>query len=183
MDESGTNAVFPIGDAAQPTLGKRTLPAQLDGVYGRVHSCRHGIGARRIPRISKHRRRLTRSRPEAVSIVLSLDQRQRDVGLEIEDVVCALGLAAADQLAPHDDAAFLDVNMPNRGGLELIAQLAKANYTGKVVVMSGSDPHYIEMSSTIGSTRGLAIAGTLAKPFRKQQIIDLLASLAVPFGD
>jgi hypothetical protein len=51
-------------------------------------------------------------------------------------------------------------------------------YPGKVVVMSGSDPRYIQMSSTIAKTRGLAVAGTLAKPFRKQQVTDLLTRLA-----
>lgn len=56
---------------------------------------------------------------------------------------------------------FLNVNMPNRGGLELIALLAKTNSLSKIVV----------------STRGLAIAGTLSKPFRKQQLLDLLVSL------
>jgi|SRR5687768_2986237 DNA-binding response OmpR family regulator len=75
---------------------------------------------------------------------------------------------------------FLDVNMPNRGGLELIAVLARMSYAGKVVVMSGSDPYYVQMSSNIGSTRGLAIAGTLPKPFRKQQLLDLFANLTGP---
>ena len=79
-------------------------------------------------------------------------------------------------------AIFLDINMPNRGGLELIAYLARANYTGKVVVMSGSDPHYVQKSSAAGSARGLTIAGTLAKPFRKQQLLDLLVSLGAPVG-
>lgn len=69
--------------------------------------------------------------------------------------------------------------MPNRGGLELIAHLAQVNYAGKIVVMSGSDPRCIQMSSTIGTTRGLTIAGTLAKPFRKQQVLDLLVAVSV----
>jgi DNA-binding response OmpR family regulator len=72
---------------------------------------------------------------------------------------------------------FLDINMPGRDGLELIAHLASANYDGKVVVMSGSDPRFIQMSSTIGKTRGLTVAGTLTKPFRQQQVLDLLAGL------
>jgi hypothetical protein len=70
--------------------------------------------------------------------------------------------------------------LPGRDGLELIGCLAAGNYPGKVVVMSGSDPRYIQMSSTIARTRGLWVAGTLAKPFRKQDVIDLLISLALP---
>jgi len=48
------------------------------------------------------------------------------------------------------------------------------------VVMSGTDPRYIQMSSTIAKTRGLWVAGTLAKPFRMSAVTDLLTSLAVP---
>jgi len=73
---------------------------------------------------------------------------------------------------------MLDIAMPGRDGVELIGHLAAGNYPGKVVVMSGSDPRYIQMSSTIAKTRGLAVAGTLAKPFRKQQVTDLLTRLA-----
>jgi DNA-binding response OmpR family regulator len=73
---------------------------------------------------------------------------------------------------------FLDIAMPGRDGLELIACLAAGKYPGKVVVMSGSDPRYIQMSSTIARTRGLAVAGTLPKPFRKQAVLDLLSSLS-----
>jgi FixJ family two-component response regulator len=68
--------------------------------------------------------------------------------------------------------------MPGRDGLELIGHLSARKYSGKVVVMSGSDPLYIQMSATIAMTRDLRLAGTLAKPFRKQQVLDLLTSLA-----
>ena len=48
---------------------------------------------------------------DAMRIVFGLDQRQRDVGLVIEDVVGALGFAAADQLAAHDDAALGEADL------------------------------------------------------------------------
>jgi DNA-binding response OmpR family regulator len=75
---------------------------------------------------------------------------------------------------------FLDVAMPGRDGMELIGHLAAGNYTGKVVIMSGSDPRYIQMSSAIATVRGLNVAGTLPKPFRVGEIMDLLRTLAEP---
>jgi DNA-binding response OmpR family regulator len=75
---------------------------------------------------------------------------------------------------------FLDIAMPGRDGLELIGYLSASNYPGKVVIMSGTDPRYIQMSSTIAKTRGLWVAGTLAKPFRMAAVTDLLISLAMP---
>ncbi len=59
--------------------------------------------------------------------------------------------------------------MPGRDGMELIGDPAAGNYPGKVVVMSGSDARYIQMSSAIAKTRGLMVRERLPKPFRKQQ--------------
>ena len=68
--------------------------------------------------------------------------------------------------------------MPKRDGVELVAYLSVWNYPGKIAIMSGADPIYLQMSSTIAKTRGLRLAGTLRKPFRKQQVLDLLTDLA-----
>lgn len=62
---------------------------------------------------------------------------------------------------------------------QLIGHLSASKYLGKVVVMSGSDPRYIQMSATIARTRGLTVAATLAKPFRKREVTELLTRLAV----
>jgi DNA-binding response OmpR family regulator len=85
---------------------------------------------------------------------------------------------ALQQIEPT--VVFLDIAMPRRDGMELIGRLAAGSYPGKVVLMSGADERYIQMSSTIAKTRGLLVAGTLAKPFRKQAVTDLLIGMALP---
>lgn len=72
---------------------------------------------------------------------------------------------------------FLDIAMPGRDGVELIRYLAAGNYPGRIVLMSGSNPLYIQMSFEIAKARGLWVAGTLAKPFRKHEVVDLLTRL------
>jgi DNA-binding response OmpR family regulator len=84
---------------------------------------------------------------------------------------------ALEQIEPT--VVFLDIAMPQRDGMELIGRLAAGHYLGKVVVMSGSDERYIQMSSAIAKTRGLSVAGTLIKPFRKRAVTDLLVGLAL----
>jgi len=84
---------------------------------------------------------------------------------------------ALEQIEPT--VVFLDIAMPQRDGMELIGRLAAGKYLGKVVVMSGSDERYIQMSSTIAKTRGLSVAATVTKPFRKEAVTDLLIGLAL----
>ena len=100
-------------------------------------------------------------------------------GIEALDISDTDGFEKAlDALKPT--IIFLDISMPGRDGMELMGYLVAANYAGRLVVMNGSHPRYIQMSSTIGKTRGVNVAGTLAKPFRKRDVVDLLVSLALP---
>jgi DNA-binding response OmpR family regulator len=75
---------------------------------------------------------------------------------------------------------FLDVFMPDRDGLELLGLLQKHAYDGQIVMMSGADALYLNMAAASAKVRGLRLAGILAKPCRKQEIEDLLQSLATP---
>ena len=59
--------------------------------------------------------RLLHAVADGVVVVFGLDQGDGDVGLVIEDVIGALDLAAADQLAAHDDLPL--------GETELLADL------------------------------------------------------------
>ena len=125
----------------------------------------------------------------AASNRLLIVDDERDITRLIEIPAQQLGY---DVLAINDSDLFeksiqqfnptilmLDIAMPGRDGVELIGHLSAGGYRGKVVVMSGSHPSYIQMSSTIATVRGLNLAGSLAKPFRKQRVMDLLASLAI----
>ena len=75
---------------------------------------------------------------------------------------------------------FLDITMPDRDGVELVGHLAARNYAGQVVIMSGKNEIYIQMSAAIAKARGLAMAGTLTKPFRKDALQDLLIRILMP---
>ena len=46
-----------------------------------------------------------------MGIILGLDQAQRDIGFEIEDIVGTLGLSAAYELAADDDAAIGEAHL------------------------------------------------------------------------
>ena len=103
----------------------------------------------------------------------------------IETVSAQLGMESLSVADRCDEALdsfkptgiFLDLAMPGPDGKGLIGFLASRNYAGRVVLMSGASPIFIQMSSTIGETRGLNIAATLQKPFTSQQVLHILTAL------
>jgi DNA-binding NtrC family response regulator len=118
---------------------------------------------------------------DEAAIARLIEQAAREVGFEVRAIFDSQDFEkAVQEIDPN--IVFLDIAMPGRDGLELIGHLAASNFPGKVVVMSGSDKSYIQMSSTIAKARGLKVAGTLEKPFRRQTILDLLRSLMADAG-
>lgn len=113
---------------------------------------------------------------DEAAIARIIEQAARDVGFQVRAIFDSGDFEkAVQEIDPN--VVILDIAMPGRDGLELIGHLAASNFPGKVVVMSGSDKSYIQMSSTIAKARGLNVAGTLEKPFRRQTILTLLRSL------
>lgn len=113
---------------------------------------------------------------DEAAIARIIEQAARDVGFQVRAIFDSGDFEkAVQEIDPN--VVILDIAMPGRDGLELIGHLAASDFPGKVVVMSGSDKSYIQMSSTIAKARGLNVAGTLEKPFRRQTILALLRSL------
>lgn len=58
----------------------------------------------------------------------------------------------------------LDIIMPGLDGIEIITWLANTGYSGRVVLISGFNPQYIDIAEKFASGRGLASLITLHKP-------------------
>ena len=124
--------------------------------------------------VATHRLLIVDDEPGVTRVI---EAAARELGFE------ALSIHETDQFEKavqtiKPTTIFLDIAMPGRDGFELIGYLAANNYPGQVVVMSGSDSRYIEMSSTFARDRGLRVSGTLPKPFRVREASDLLTKLA-----
>ena len=107
----------------------------------------------------------------------------------IEEVATASGFAvkcalnAADfrsSLKAWDPTAIvLDLQMPDTDGIELVRFLAQAGCRAKILMISGFDPRVLAAAKRVGDARGLAMAGTLPKPFRLADLKAVLGKLAV----
>ncbi|KOR32735.1 hypothetical protein TI05_05370 [Achromatium sp. WMS3] len=80
-----------------------------------------------------------------------------------------------DEFAPT--VIVMDVVMPETDGIELIQQLAQANYQNKIIVMTGYNPNYVDFAKDIGENFGHMSISTLTKPFTRDKFFAILKRL------
>ena len=72
------------------------------------------------------------------------------------------------------DVIVLDLFMPKVDGVELLRFLANNNSQASVVFMSGKDPSVLRSAKELATEQGISVLGWLQKPFRAQQLEDIL---------
>ena len=71
---------------------------------------------------------------------------------------------------------FLDLNMPNKDGIEVLRELADFGYKGKVVLMSGFDDSVLSSAGELAEEFGLRLLPALKKPFTVRDVFKILQS-------
>ncbi|QCU89673.1 EAL domain-containing protein [Thiomicrorhabdus sediminis] len=78
------------------------------------------------------------------------------------------------QQNPDIDLLFLDLNMPNRDGIQLLRTLAAQSFQGKIVIMSGFDEGVLSTAYDLAASHGLNLLPSLQKPFLLRDIKHIL---------
>lgn len=103
-------------------------------------------------------------------IVRMLREAGHDVA-EAED-----GRSGYAAFRKHDpDVVMTDILMPGQDGIETIRTLQAERPGLKIIAMSGGGTHhwaFLDMAGKLGAT------ATLSKPFRRQDLLDLLDRIA-----
>ena len=84
----------------------------------------------------------------------------------------ALALKDLDGEAP--DLIMLDLSMPEMDGIEFIRHLAKRNYTGSLILISGEDERLLQTAARLVRAHSLSVLGHLAKPLKPADLRGLL---------
>lgn len=71
----------------------------------------------------------------------------------------------------------LDLGMPGMDGVELLRFLAKEEFRGPVLIISGFDRRVLESAFRLGQALGLDMAGPLEKPTRLEDLEQVLEML------
>jgi len=77
-------------------------------------------------------------------------------------------------LTPEIDLIVIDLKMPEMSGSELMDLLARRRSTAKIVLMSGVGRTALGQAERYGRSLGLTVVGSLPKPFRVGELIEML---------
>lgn len=83
-------------------------------------------------------------------------------------------LALLERLAPAPDFVICDVYMPDMDGIELMEELARLAYPGKVILLSGVNPETLQLARDIATGEGVQLVGAFLKPIPPEVLADAL---------
>lgn len=95
-------------------------------------------------------------------------------GLGLSDICKRLDGRQALTEIENDPArfglVFCDLQMPEMDGIEFIRNLARIEFAGRLVLMSGTDKRILEAAERLALARSLNVLGTVSKPVTPQQL-------------
>jgi EAL domain-containing protein (putative c-di-GMP-specific phosphodiesterase class I)/CheY-like chemotaxis protein len=79
---------------------------------------------------------------------------------------CADGEQALHKLdaGEHYDLAIIDLNMPVMDGVEVLRNLAKREFAGAIILLSGEDVRILKTAQNLANAHRLNVLGSLHKP-------------------
>lgn len=96
----------------------------------------------------------------------------RGLGYEVEITTSADAfMQAYDKFDPS--IVMLDVVMPDIDGIELLKWLSERECTAKIIVVTGYNPSYASMATTLGGKQGLNTLNA-KKPISVQDLRELI---------
>lgn len=111
-----------------------------------------------------------------------LERQLANLGFR-ETVACERGADAIRLLETGGESVeliFCDLQMPEMDGVEFVRQLARINFTGGLVLVSGEDKRILETAAKLSKARRLNILGALHKPVSPEQLKLLLNKYPSP---
>jgi len=114
--------------------------------------------------------------------ILVIDD-EKDVGQFICDATAGMALSCVattdeaaffEELTPSTTLILLDLVMPDTDGIQILRLLASQQCKVAIVLMSGIGKRVIESAEKLATSLGLNIVGSLQKPFRLDQLEELI---------
>lgn len=86
-------------------------------------------------------------------------------------------LAYLESSSASPDVMLIDIRMPEMDGVELMQHLAKHNYTGAIILVSGVDELTVTVAEGMAKMRNLNVLGHINKPLKLDTLSEILSAL------
>jgi DNA-binding response OmpR family regulator len=81
---------------------------------------------------------------------------------------CTAARETLNEFTP--DLMVLDIIMPGEDGIEFLSWFSSQPFDTKVILVTGYNPHYMEMAEKLSSLSGTQVITTLQKPVHLQAL-------------
>lgn len=84
------------------------------------------------------------------------------------------GAEVLDQMQRAPDFVICDMLMPETDGIDFLGHLARRQYQGGVILLSGEDSLMLSIAAEVAESDGLKVLGSFSKPLRRHDLADLM---------
>lgn len=113
------------------------------------------------------------------SITKIIEKVATELGYDVRALNdAAAAYEAFEQFRP--DVLMLDLMMPEVDGIDVLNQILAAGTHVRLIVMSGYGKSYLQLGKAVAVFHEHPDITTLSKPFRRADLVELLASQAGP---
>lgn len=84
------------------------------------------------------------------------------------------GAEVLAQMPAPPDFLICDMIMPHTDGIDFLGHLAKAQYRGGVILLSGGDSLMLSIAAEVAVSDGLRVLGSFAKPLQRGDLADVM---------
>jgi CheY-like chemotaxis protein len=101
----------------------------------------------------------------------------RQLGLNVRSLNSS-AQATETFIAFKPDILMLDMIMPEKDGIDVLNEILLTGYPVKIVLTSGFSDSFLRLAEGVAKFHDNPNVSVLRKPFRREELIDLLSMLA-----